>query len=365
MMCGSCRAACPIFSSTGQESDNARSKVQLSYALQTGDIELTRELADRFYRCTNCRACEHHCPSGIEITALVNSAKQQAFKAGVAPDAILEMVRDLKTTGNIYGKTNGDKPEENFHAESAFRAGHPVLIFPGCRAGFNRDHIMSSMIGLLDAVQENYAVFDDDSICCGLPLLQSGDQEGFKYFAESVQKKIQAIQPEKIVTPCPGCRMAFRQYYHEAGFDLGCRVISTPEYLQMALQSQRISLKPIMNGKMIYHNPCYLRKEPGVSQASSDILGLVSKNPLLDFPSSKHRTMCCGGGCQLDIAAPDISEHMAMDRVQQAMEVGAEVIVTACPSCKLMLEKGSADLSAGYGMRVMDILELARIAGKY
>ena len=51
-------------------------------------------------------------------------------------------------------------------------------------------------------------------------------------------------------------------------------------------------------------------------------------------------------------------QRLADMRVGQAMEVGANVIATACPWCHIMLDNAVKDLKLDNRIKVMDIIEL-------
>ena len=51
-------------------------------------------------------------------------------------------------------------------------------------------------------------------------------------------------------------------------------------------------------------------------------------------------------------------ERFSDVRLRQAMDVGAEVLVTACPYCIRMLNEGISKLGAGNRIKVQDITEL-------
>ena len=53
----------------------------------------------------------------------------------------------------------------------------------------------------------------------------------------------------------------------------------------------------------------------------------------------------------------EISSKLAFTRIGQAEDAGAEVITSACPSCKITIRDGV--LSLGKKIGVMDITELA------
>ena len=51
-------------------------------------------------------------------------------------------------------------------------------------------------------------------------------------------------------------------------------------------------------------------------------------------------------------------ERLAHTRVREAMDLGAEVIATACPFCLLTLEDAAKTIAGEGGIQVMDIMEL-------
>ena len=65
--------------------------------------------------------------------------------------------------------------------------------------------------------------------------------------------------------------------------------------------------------------------------------------------------MCCGG--PFIAAYPELAKRFAANRIQDALDVGAEVIAVACPTCLLNLKEGATLLD---GARV-DIQEVATI----
>lgn len=61
-------------------------------------------------------------------------------------------------------------------------------------------------------------------------------------------------------------------------------------------------------------------------------------------------------------ASSDSGPRLAEIRVRDAIELGAEILVTACPLCVLTLE--DAVKTSGYEekIRVMDVMELVALA---
>ena len=53
---------------------------------------------------------------------------------------------------------------------------------------------------------------------------------------------------------------------------------------------------------------------------------------------------------------PELAEAISRRRVEQAVETGAEILVTACPQCERILRQAAR--SGGILLRVADVLEL-------
>ncbi len=59
------------------------------------------------------------------------------------------------------------------------------------------------------------------------------------------------------------------------------------------------------------------------------------------------------------MTAPDIADQIAVKRVKQAVEAGADIIATSCPVCVSQLKKAVDALAEGTGrIAVMDISEV-------
>ena len=89
------------------------------------------------------------------------------------------------------------------------------------------------------------------------------------------------------------------------------------------------------------------------------MLQSIPGTTLLEFERSRERSLCCeGGGGRQWVDASDSQERLADIRVEEAMELGAEVLATACPFCLLNLEDAVKTRGAGEKLQVRDIAEL-------
>jgi len=82
----------------------------------------------------------------------------------------------------------------------------------------------------------------------------------------------------------------------------------------------------------------------------------------VEMPDSRERSLCCGaGGGRIWMETPK-GERFSDLRIQQALEVGAEVIVTCCPYCISMLEDSRLTLEAEERIEIKDLTEVIQEA---
>ena len=66
--------------------------------------------------------------------------------------------------------------------------------------------------------------------------------------------------------------------------------------------------------------------------------------------------MCCGGGGDLEMVDPALSQRIAEKTVGKFAATGAEAIVTACPQCVRTLTRGAEQRAPN--VQVVDVVEL-------
>ena len=75
---------------------------------------------------------------------------------------------------------------------------------------------------------------------------------------------------------------------------------------------------------------------------------------------NRLQARCCGGGGGVSAKEPEMAVAMARERVQDALDVGAEIIVSGCAACKDQLRKGAKAIPKQERgkIKIMDITEI-------
>ena len=78
--CGACRAVCPTFKESLDESMVARGRISLTKAVIENRLDLTEGFDIRISTCINCKACAANCPTSVKVDDIMLSAKAQIAK---------------------------------------------------------------------------------------------------------------------------------------------------------------------------------------------------------------------------------------------------------------------------------------------
>ena len=70
---------------------------------------------------------------------------------------------------------------------------------------------------------------------------------------------------------------------------------------------------------------------------------------------------CCGGGGGFEAVFPELSQMLAVNRVRELLETGADIIVTHCPGCIMQLKTGVKELKRN-DVEVLDLVQILATA---
>lgn len=101
--CGLCQSNCPIYKQTNLESNSAKGKMTILFALLEGWLNWD-EIAERMYECTTCKNCQATCLSGLDIPAVIEAARAELVKRGFGNEISAQLVENMQKTHNPFGE---------------------------------------------------------------------------------------------------------------------------------------------------------------------------------------------------------------------------------------------------------------------
>lgn len=201
-----------------------------------------------------------------------------------------------------------------------------VAYFAGCM-GQLTPGVTRSMCALFDKAGIAYTFIDEQGgICCGRPMLLSGNRGTASVLMAKNKAAIQASGAELLVTSCPICYKTFKENY---GLDIP--VLHHSEYINRLIEARL--LQPRRSDlKTVFHSPCELGRGSGVYAAPKAVLHAVSH--LQDTALDDHRSLCCGGSLANTVITPEQRTVLAKNALDTYLAYRPDLLVTACPLCK-------------------------------
>jgi L-lactate dehydrogenase complex protein LldE len=177
--------------------------------------------------------------------------------------------------------------------------------------------------------------YNPEQTCCGQMAFNSGFRDEAKELGNKFIKDFPHERP--IVGPSASCVGYVRNYYH----DLFHNTANHLEYKRLVRNIFEVSdflvnqIKFTDFGasfphKVTYHDSCAGLREYGLKQEGRLLLSKVKGLELVEM---KDTHVCCGFGGTFSVKHEPISTAMAEQKVQHAIETGAEYIVSTDLSC--------------------------------
>ena len=222
------------------------------------------------------------------------------------------------------------------------RKNKSMIYFRGCTAREKETSIKDATEILLDLAGVDYRVLDDEK-CCGSVLLRTGFVDEAQ---KQIQKNMKVLSGELILTSCAGCYKTLKEDYE------GLDVIHISQFLNQLIDEEKLNFTK-HDLKVTYHDSCHLGRHCDVFDEPRNVISNVSN--LIEMENVRENSICCGAGGGVKSAYPEIASQMADSRIKQAIDAGADLLVTPCPFCKLNLKDRGID--------VVDLTEFLVIYG--
>ncbi len=182
--------------------------------------------------------------------------------------------------------------------------------------------------------------YNENQTCCGQMAFNSGFWDEAKCMGE---KFIRDFSSSKyVVAPSASCVGMVRNYYPEMFLNtslhleyrqLQKNLFEFTDFLVNVLKVTDIGAE--FNGVITYHDSCAALREYGIKEEPRTLLKNVKG---LEIREMKDNDVCCGFGGTFSVKFEPISTAMAEQKVQNALDTGAEYIVATESSCLMQLD---------------------------
>jgi Fe-S oxidoreductase len=202
----------------------------------------------------------------------------------------------------------------------------------------------------------DYGVLREEQ-CCGSPANRLGEEQTFSEISKENIKRFDASNAKTVITISPHCYNTFVNEYPEA-ISNRVKIQHYTQFLSDMMEQGVLAPQKRIDKTVTYHDPCYLGKRNDIYEEPRRILRGIKGLKLVEMNRNRRDSLCCGGGGGRMWASVEEITRLSQIRLSEAMEAGADIIVTACPWCHIQLADAITDTGNEGRLEVKDIAEL-------
>ncbi len=372
--CGKCRDACPATRS-GKEL-NPKNVIQdlkkhfLGVApgllkKKSGDNKTIAGAVislDAIWACTTCRACDDICPVYIEHTdKIIDLRRNLVMEQGQPTETAAAALAGIEERGHPWRGATASRTDwaEGLNIKTlAEDSDIDILLWVGCAGALDERSIQTTraLAGLMQLAGIRFGILGGEESCCGEPARRLGNEY---LFQTQAQKNIEALNRygvKKIVTACPHGFHTLKNEYPRFGGRF--EVIHHTELIAGLIKGGQLKPGKAIGGAVTYHDPCYLGRYNDIFLPPRRVIESLPGLKLAEMAEKGSKSFCCGGGGGRMWQEESTGRRISEMRLEQGLETGAGMIITACPFCRLMLDDAIRAKNVQEKVRVMDIAEL-------
>jgi len=371
---------CPVFRALGDELGSSRAKANILRFWATGQMDEAVFESAQFRKlldlCINCKACSLQCPSGVDISKLIEVARARyAKQKGLRPaEYLLSHNRWLGTLGCIFHPISNlvlnhplfkwllekvagiDKKRDlpPYASGSFIKAGREFLAkstpitepidkvayFVDTYANYN-DHELG--LAVLEVLRHNdIEVALPEQRPAPLPAICYGDiktaRKDLAYIVSIFAPMVQAGY--KIICSEPSAALCLQKQLRHFVAGEQARIVSANTYelmsylLDLFNKGKLKDVEKRISTHFVYHCPCHLLAI-GAKGASIELLQKLCGVSIVELESG-----CCGlaGTFGMQKKNYELSSKIAERLAGTLNESGTKSVLTECSACKMQIE---------------------------
>ncbi len=234
------------------------------------------------------------------------------------------------------------------------------LFWVGSAGAFDDRYkkVTRAFVKILEYLEVSYAVLGTEESSSGDVARRAGNEMLFQMQALMNIEILSGYEVRKVITCDPHVYNTFKNEYPELGADF--EVIHHSQFLARMIKEGKLHPgTEIFKGKKItYHDPCYLGRANGEYEPPRKVIRSLFAG-IAEMKRNRSFALCCGaGGGQMFKEAEKGNKEVFIERTEDALETGADIVATACPYCMVMITDGLKYKNREGDIKNFDIAEL-------
>ncbi|NVM27754.1 MAG: (Fe-S)-binding protein [Candidatus Helarchaeota archaeon] len=356
--------SCPAGEKFQLETYWGSGKIWIARGILEKKLQFSDSIVKKIFACPTCGSCMKQCELEISdhILEIIEALRAEAVRQGFGPlESQKAFEEAISAEHNPYKGIHAERTgwvKESFKLKDTA----DVLYYVGCTSSYRESEIAAEMLDLLTKMGIDVTVSKDEW-CCGSPLIRTGQLKLVKDLAEHNMEMIKKIGAKAVVFSCAGCYRTFKEDYEPLlGKTPDIELYHVTDYIAKLIDDEKINFKEGDPVKVTYHDPCHAGRHCGIYDSPRKVLKSIPGVELIEMKRNRENAWCCGAGGGVKSGFRDWAVEIASERIKEAEETGAAILVSSCPFCKRNLM--DAIKATKSKLKFMDVTELvnSRIA---
>ena len=354
--CGLCTGTCPW---------NLLKSFIVRRLIHQAQLGLVDFESEEMWQCVGCKACVQRCPRGVEIKDIMRAIRRAIVELGIGgiPDSLRITAKNISAVGNPLGEPREKRVDwAKDLGVKTYTKGTEILYFPCCYQAYDpiTQKVARATVNILKKANVDFGIPDGSEVCCGESIRKTGHESLFQSLAQSNIGVFNEAGATKILATSPHCYNTFRVEYPEFGGNF--EVVHISQYLAGLIKEGRLNFTKELNKKVTYHDSCCLGRYAGIYDEPRQILESIPGLELVEMRDNWENSLCCGGCAGRLWMESKKGERLSDLRLEQATEVGADIMAVVCPYCMLNLNDSVLTSDGDAVIEIKDIAELVQEA---